>query len=287
MATTTPLPKSYATTTDGAPALAAGVQGAEPPPGSTLDDAALLRYSRHILLPEIDLTGQERIRQARVLVVGMGGLGTPAALYLVRSGVGRLTIADGDAIEASNLQRQILYCEADLGEPKAAVAARVLRAANPDVEVVACHERLTGEALTAQVADADVVLDCSDNFATRHAINCACVALGKPLVSGAAVRFDAQLAVYDPREPRSPCYHCLFPEGEGVVEERCAVTGVFSPLVGVIGALQAAETLKLIVGCGEPSWGRLLLFDALALEWRSVQVPRDPACPVCRARPAL
>jgi len=257
---------------------------AEAPAWAAFDDAMLMRYSRHILLPEIDLAGQERICRGKVLIVGMGGLGTPASLYLARSGVGLLTIADGDAVDASNLQRQILYDDDDVGQPKAEVAARVLRKANPDVKVVVCSERLTGSALIDQVALADVVLDCSDNFATRHAINRASVALGKPLVSGAAVRFDAQLAVFDPREAQSPCYACLFPEGGQVVEERCAVTGVFSPLVGVVGALQAAEALKLLAGCGEPSWGRLTLFDALALDWRSVRVPRDPVCPVCGGR---
>ncbi len=250
-----------------------------------LDDAALLRYSRHILLPEIDIAGQERIRRATLLIVGVGGLGCPAALYLARAGVGRLIIADGDTIDATNLQRQILFRDADIGRPKAEVAAEALREANPDVTVTPINARLSGADLERWVAEVDGVLDCSDNFATRHAINRACVVQQRPLVSGAAIRFDAQLAVYDPRVPASPCYHCLFPEGENVAEVRCATMGVFAPLVGMVGALQAHEALRVIVGCGEPAWGRLWLFDGLGFEWRSVKVPRDPACPVCGHRP--
>lgn len=269
--TTIPPQKSCATTTDAT---------------DLLDDAALLRYSRHILLPEIDIEGQTRIRSARVLVVGAGGLGCPAALYLARAGVGVLTVADGDTVDATNLQRQILYTESDIGRPKAEAAADALRLANPDVTVTAVPHRLAQHDLDALVAASDVVLDCTDNFATRHAINRACVRHCKPLVSGAAIRFDAQLAVFDVRASASPCYHCLFPEGENVTEVRCATMGVFAPLVGVVGALQAHEALKVIVGCGEPSWGKLWLFDGLGFEWRSIRVPRDPACPVCRDRPA-
>ncbi len=249
-----------------------------------LDDAALLRYSRHLLLPEIDITGQERLAQARVLVVGLGGLGCPAALYLARAGVGELIVADADTVDATNLQRQILFCDADVGRSKAVTGAEALRAANPMVRVTSVEERLRDDNLPAWVAGCAVVLDCSDNFVTRHAVNRACVAARVPLVSGAAIRFDAQFAVYDPREPQSPCYHCVFPEGQDVAEVRCAVMGVLAPLVGFIGTLQAVEAIKLIVGCGEPSWGKLVLFDALALSWRTLKTRRDPACAVCGQR---
>lgn len=246
-----------------------------------MNDSELLRYSRHLLLNEIGVEGQERILAAHALVIGAGGLGSPAALYLASAGIGRLTLADGDTVDLTNLQRQILHSEARVGQPKALSGKQALAAINPATEVIAVNERLEGEALNAAVAAADVVLDCCDNFATRHAVNRACVVQKTPLVSGAAIRFDGQLTVFDARRTASPCYHCLFPEGEDVEEVRCAVMGVFAPLTGIIGAMQAAEALKLVAGCGTSPIGRLLLLDGLSMEWRSVKFGRDPGCPVC------
>lgn len=250
-----------------------------------MTDDELLRYSRHILLPEIGIEGQARIRAASVLVVGAGGLGSPAAFYLASAGVGRLTLADGDAVDLTNLQRQILHTSERIGQGKAASGRSTLLALNPQVAVVALGERLDAGGLAAQVGQADVVLDCTDNFATRHAINRACVAAGKPLVSGAAIRFDGQLSVFDPRSARSPCYACLFPEGEGE-DELCAVMGVFAPVAGIVGTLQAAEALKLIAQVGTPLVGRLMLLDALTMDLRTVRFARDPGCAVCAARAA-
>ena len=218
-----------------------------------------------------------------MLVLGAGGLGSPAALYLASAGVGTLVIADGDTVDLTNLQRQIVHRTAAVGQPKVLSAQATLGEINPLCHVVPLLERLAGKRLDAEVAQADIVLDCSDNFATRHAVNRACVKHRKPLVSGAAIRFDGQVAVFDSRRGNTPCYHCLFPEGEDVEEVRCAVMGVFAPLVGIIGAMQAAEALKQLIGCGESLAGRLLLLDGLAMEWRSIAVPRDPACPVCGA----
>ncbi len=246
-----------------------------------MNDEQLLRYSRHLLLDEIGVEGQERIVAAHALVIGAGGLGSPAALYLASAGVGRITLADGDTVDLTNLQRQILHTQDRLGQPKARSGQAALARINPEVRVDAVTERLAGERLEALVAAADVVLDCCDNFATRHAVNRACVRQRTPLVSGAAIRFDGQLAVFDTRDADAPCYHCLFPEGEDVEEVRCAVMGVFAPLTGIIGAMQAAEALKLIAGAGRPAAGRLLLLDGLSMEWRSVRFRQDPGCPVC------
>lgn len=246
-----------------------------------MNDAQLLRYSRHLLLPEFGLEGQARLGAAHALVVGAGGLGCPAALYLATSGIGRLTLADPDRVDLTNLQRQILYRVEAVGTPKALAARDTLRAVNPEVEVVALETRLEGEALEAAVAQADVVLDCCDNFATRHAVNRACLRHRRPLVSGAAIRFDAQLAVFDFRDAQAPCYACLFPEGGETEELRCAVTGVLAPLTGVIGALQAMEALRVLAFGDAPVPARLQLFDALGGAWRSVRIARDPACPVC------
>jgi molybdopterin-synthase adenylyltransferase len=246
-----------------------------------MNDQQLLRYSRHILLPQIDIEGQAAITQARVLIVGAGGLGSPAAMYLASAGVGTLVLADGDTVDLTNLQRQILHRSDSIGQPKVDSGARTLGSINPETKVVAINERLSGERLAEEIASADVVLDCTDNFATRHAINRACVKFRKPLVSGAAIRFDGQLSVFDARQDNAPCYYCLFPETDDANEERCATMGVFAPLVGIIGACQAAEALKLIVGCGTSLNGRLLLLDALAMSWREVSIPRDPACTVC------
>lgn len=245
-----------------------------------MDDPALLRYSRHILLNEIGIEGQQRIGAAHALIVGVGGLGSPAAYYLASAGVGCITLVDADTVDLTNLQRQILHTTDRLGQPKVESGRQTLAAINPEVRVRAIEARADEAMLHALVAEASVVLDCSDNFATRHAINRACVAQRKPLVSGAAIRFDGQLAVFDSRRADSPCYACLFPEGEGE-DERCAVMGVFAPLTGIVGTAQAAEALKLIAEVGEPTAGRLLLIEALSLRLRTVQVPRDARCAVC------
>jgi adenylyltransferase/sulfurtransferase len=249
-----------------------------------LDDEALLRYSRHILLPQIGIEGQERLLNARALVLGAGGLGSPAALYLASAGIGTLALADGDTVDLTNLQRQILHRTAAIGRPKVVSGVATLAEINPDCHVVPLQERLADARLEDEVAAADVVLDCSDNFITRHAVNRACVKFRKPLVSGAAIRFDGQIAVFDTRRDDAPCYHCLFPESGDVEEIRCAVMGVFAPITGIVGAVQAAEALKLVIGCGESLAGRLLLLDGLAMEWRGIAVPRDPGCPVCATR---
>lgn len=245
-----------------------------------MDDRQRLRYSRHLLLNEFGEDAQERLLAARALVVGAGGLGSPALLYLASSGIGQITVCDGDRVELTNLQRQVVHREASIGQPKSASAAATLAAINPEIRIVALEERAGPERLAELVRDTDVVLDCSDNFATRHALNRACVAASKPLVSGAGIRFDGQVAVFDLRRADSSCYHCLFPEGPGE-EERCATMGVFAPLVGVIGTMQAMEAIKLVAGVGETLAGRLQLFDALASRWHEVRLARDPHCAVC------
>jgi molybdopterin-synthase adenylyltransferase len=249
-----------------------------------MNDDQLLRYSRHILLPEIGIEGQARIVRSRALVIGAGGLGSPAALYLASAGVGTIVLADNDTVDLTNLQRQILHTTPAIGRPKVASGRDTIGLINPEVQVVALAERLEGARLDAAVHEADVVLDCSDNFATRHAVNRACVAHRKPLVSGAGVRFDGQVSVFDMRRDDAPCYACLFPEDAETEELRCAVMGLFAPLVGIIGATQAAEALKLLAGAGDPLVGRLLLLDALRMEWRSIRLQRDPACAVCSRR---
>jgi len=251
-----------------------------------MNDEQLLRYSRHILLPQLGIEGQEKLRAAHALIVGAGGLGSPAALYLASAGIGTLTLCDNDTVDLTNLQRQIVHRVDAIGTPKAESARRTLATINPEVKVNTIVERVAGARLDSLVSGADVVLDCSDNFATRHALNRACVAHRRPLVSGASVRFDGQIAVFDLRDPQAPCYHCLFPESGENEDMRCAVMGVFAPLVGVIGAMQAAEALKLVTGIGETLNGRLLLFDALTMEWRTVRLARDPACAVCGGRAA-
>jgi len=250
-----------------------------------MNDQQLLRYSRHILLDDIGIEGQQRLRDARVLVVGAGGLGSPAAIYLAASGVGRLTLVDDDTVDLTNLQRQILHGTPDIGVAKAISGANALQRLNPDVEVVPIIARLDGERLTVLVGDSDVVLDCSDNFATRHAINRACVAAGVPLVSGAALRFDGQIATFDLRRSategtRAPCYACLFPESDEVEEVACSTMGVFAPLTGIVGAMQAAEAAKILVGLPSLS-GRLQILDARTMEWQTIALDRDPDCPVC------
>jgi molybdopterin/thiamine biosynthesis adenylyltransferase len=246
-----------------------------------VDDTQRLRYSRHLLLNEFGEEAQQRLLGARALVIGAGGLGSSALMYLASSGFGRIAVCDGDRVDLTNLQRQVVHRQDSIGRPKAASAAATLRAINPEVQVEAIEERVDGERLAALVRGADVVLDCSDNFTTRHAINRACVAARRPLVSGAGVRFDGQVAVFDLRRDDAPCYHCLFGEQASGDEDRCATMGVFAPLVGVIGTMQAAEAIKLVAGIGETLSGRLLLFDALAAHWHEVRLARDPQCRVC------
>lgn len=249
-----------------------------------MNDEELLRYSRHILLTELGIEAQDRFAAAHALIVGAGGLGTPAAQFLAAAGVGTITLCDPDAVDLTNLQRQVLFATADIGTPKVAAAKARLAAVNPAIRIETVAARLGPAELAPLVQAASVVLDCSDNFATRHAVNRACVAARRPLVSGAAIRFDGQIAVFDARDDASPCYHCLFGEGDELEETRCAVMGVFAPLTGIVGAVQAAEALKLIAGVGESLAGRLLLVDALSMRWRDLRVTRDPKCPVCGSR---
>lgn len=245
-----------------------------------LDDQQLLRYSRHILLNEIGIEGQQKLRVARMLVIGAGGLGSPAAYYLASAGVAAIVLADGDSVDLTNLQRQILHTTDRVGTPKAESGRVALQAINPEVEVIPLVRRLDAAAINQLVRDATVVLDCTDNFVARHAINRACVASRKPLVSGAAIRFDGQIAVFDFRDDESPCYACLFPPSdEG--DELCSTMGVFAPLTGIIGTLQAAEALKLAAGIGQTLHGQLVMLDALTMRWHAVRVTRDPSCPVC------
>src|SRR5690625_1414228 len=246
-----------------------------------VSDEQLMRYARHILLDEFGIEAQARVAQARVLMIGAGGLGSPAALYLVAAGIKCLTLVDDDAVELSNLQRQILHTTERVGVNKAQSGQQALAALNPTVEVHAVQQRLQLDDLLPLVAEHDVVLDCSDNFATRHAINRACVQHKKPLVSGAGIRFAGQMSVFDLRDPDAPCYHCLFPEAEDFEELRCATTGVLGPLVGMVGCVQAAEALKVVGQFGEPLVGRLLSVDALTMQWHSFNFGKDPACPVC------
>ena len=246
-----------------------------------MNDDQLLRYSRHILLNEIGVEGQERLLQSHALIIGAGGLGSPVALYLGTAGVGHLTIVDDDVVDMTNLQRQIAHNQARVGMNKAQSASESIASINPEVQVSCITQRADSALLDSLVAQADVVLDCCDNFATRHAVNAACVKHHKPLVSGAAIRFDGQISVFDPRSDASPCYACVFPPQATVEETRCATMGVFAPLVGIIGSMQAAEGLKLLTGAGTSLAGRLLMLDGRAMEWNEVRVPRQAACPVC------
>ena len=250
-----------------------------------MNDEQLLRYARHILLDDLGIEGQEKLLASRVLIVGAGGLGSPVAMYLASAGIGQIVLADNDRIEMSNLQRQILHTSDRIGELKAESGRQTLHALNPDVQVETRTTRLDADALMSEIGGVDLVVDCTDNFATRHAINRACVHHAKPLVSGAAVRYDGQISVFDTRDPASPCYHCLFPEADDVENVNCATMGVFAPLVGIIGSMQAAEAIKVIAGIGEPLTGRLLILDATDMKWHSVRVRRDPGCPICAQRP--
>ena len=246
-----------------------------------MDDSELLRYSRQILLPQVGIEGQEKLQSSRVLIVGLGGLGSPAAMYLAAAGVGHLVLADYDRVDLTNLQRQIVHRSADVGRPKVESARDTLLALNPLVRVSTLAERMEGDALAREVAAADVVLDASDNFATRYAVNEACVRARTPLVSGAAIRLEGQIAVFRPGRDESPCYRCLYPQQLGELEETCSQTGILAPLVGIIGSVQALEAIKLLLGIGETLCGRLLVLDAATLEWRALKLRRDPHCPVC------
>jgi len=246
-----------------------------------MTDDQLLRYSRHILLNEIGIEGQERILGSHALIVGAGGLGSPVALYLGSSGVGHITVIDHDTVDMTNLQRQIAHTMSRVGRPKVESAQTAIRAINPEVQVTPIVARADAALLDTLVAQADVVLDCCDNFATRHAINAACVKHRKPLVSGAAIRFDAQICVFDPRDALSPCYACVFPADTTFEETRCATMGVFAPLVGIIGSMQAAEALKLLSGAGRPLTGRLLMLDGRAMEFTEMRIGRQAGCTVC------
>ncbi|OOG58617.1 molybdopterin-synthase adenylyltransferase MoeB [Polaromonas sp. C04] len=248
-----------------------------------MTDDQLLRYSRHILLDEIGIEGQQRLLAAHALIIGAGGLGSPAALYLASAGVGHITLVDDDTVDLTNLQRQIAHNTARIGMAKVQSAMQSVAAINPEVTVTPIQARAGAGLLSELVARADVVLDCCDNFATRQAVNAACVAHRKPLVSGAAIRFDGQLTVYDPRDELSPCYACIFPPDTNFEEARCATMGVFAPLVGIVGAMQAAEALKLLSHAGQPLTGRLLMLDARSMEWNEMRVPRNAACSVCGA----
>jgi molybdopterin/thiamine biosynthesis adenylyltransferase len=249
-----------------------------------MDDDQLLRYSRHILLDDIGVEGQQRLMDSHALVIGAGGLGSPVALYLGTAGVGRITLVDHDTVDVTNLQRQIAHNLSRVGSPKAESARQTIAAINPDVQVLPVVQRADAAWLAQAVASADVVLDCSDNFQTRHAVNAACVAAGRPLVSGAAIGFDGQISVYDTRQADAPCYACIFPAEASFEEVRCATMGVFAPLVGIIGSMQAAEALKLLMGVGSSLAGRLQMLDARRMEWTEIRLPRQAACQVCGAR---
>ena len=248
-----------------------------------MNDNQLLRYSRHILLPQISYEGQDKLVHSHALVVGAGGLGSPVALYLAASGVGTLTICDFDVVDLTNLQRQIIHTTPSVGINKAVSAQQSIYEINPEVVVKTIQKKSTEDDFAALVAQVDVVIDCSDNFATRYTLNRLCVKLKKPLVSGAALGFEGQITVYDMRSETSPCYHCLFPDNGEDTDLRCATNGVFAPLVGMIGTTQAAEALKLLMGIGDSLQGRLLLLDALAMEWRTIKLSKDQACIVCSA----
>ncbi|PTN12238.1 HesA/MoeB/ThiF family protein [Nitrosomonas aestuarii] len=247
-----------------------------------MNNQQLLRYSRHIMLPEIDISGQEKLLESKVLIIGAGGLGSPAAIYLAASGIGKLTICDGDKVDLTNLQRQIMHSSSSVGLFKTHSAQRTLSSINPEVNIVSIAEFVQDKELHQLVAKADAVVDASDNFTTRHSVNKACVVHQKPLISGSAVRFEAQISVFDLRHPNSPCYHCLYPEDGDTEDMPCAVMGVFSPLVGIIGSMQAGETLKILLNMNGTLNGRLQLLDGLTMNWRTIKLNKDPACLVCQ-----
>jgi len=246
-----------------------------------MNDNQLLRYSRHILLEQIGIEGQEKINAARMLIVGAGGLGSPAALYLASAGVGQITLVDNDTVDLTNLQRQILHTTERVGKPKVESGQMSLQQINPEITVIALQERAEGARLDELVQGADVVLDCCDNFVTRHAVNAACVKHAVPLVSGAAIGFDGQISVFNQRDPNAPCYACVFPPQQQFEEVLCSSMGVFAPLVGIIGTMQAAEALKVVMQIGRTLSGRLLMLDAMSMEWTRIGIKKNPACPVC------
>jgi len=245
-----------------------------------MNDEQLLRYSRQIMLPEIDVAGQQKLLDSHVLIIGMGGLGSPVAMYLASAGIGQMTLVDDDKVELSNLQRQVAHTQSDIGKNKADSAKETLLSLNPDISVNAISHRLNEDKMNNEVAKADVVIDATDNFTTRFAINKACVKTETPLVSGAAIRMEAQVSVFNPKQKNSPCYHCLYKDS-GELDESCSETGVLAPLVGIIGSVQALETIKVLLDLGETLAGKLLLLDAKTMEWRSVKLKKDPNCPVC------
>ncbi|MFM2435062.1 MAG: hypothetical protein RL063_1042 [Pseudomonadota bacterium] len=247
-----------------------------------MNDNQLLRYSRHILLPQIGYEGQDKLVNSHVLIVGAGGLGSPVALYLAAGGVGTLTICDFDVVDLTNLQRQVVHTTAAVGINKAVSAQQTLATINPDATVHIVTKKSTSQEFSKLITEADVVIDCSDNFATRYLLNTLCVQLKKPLVSGAAIGFEGQVTVFDMRNDGSPCYHCLFPDNGEDTEMRCADNGVFAPLVGMIGTTQAAEAMKLLMGIGDSLQGRLLLLDVLTMQWREIKLSKDAECQVCR-----
>jgi len=251
-----------------------------------MNDNQLLRYSRHILLPSIAYEGQKALTKSHALIVGAGGLGSPAALYMAAGGVGTLTICDFDEVDLTNLQRQIIHTVSSVGINKAVSAQQTIQAINPEVVVHTVQEKSTEESMAALIKAADLVLDCSDNFATRYALNRLCHQYEKPLVSGAAIGFEGQITVFDFRHEGSPCYHCLFPDDGTDTEMRCSENGVFAPLVGMIGTAQAAEAMKLLMNIGVSLEGRLLLLDALAMEWRAIKLSKDTKCQVCGTKSA-
>jgi molybdopterin-synthase adenylyltransferase len=246
-----------------------------------MQDDLLLRYSRHIMLPQLEYAGQEKLTQSHALIIGAGGLGAPVAMYLAAAGVGNLTICDFDQVDLTNLQRQIIHTTAAVGQNKALSAQATIASLNPEVKVNVETTRLNDDALAARVVEADVVIDCSDNFATRYLLNQLCFTHKTPLVSGAAIRFEGQLSVFDFRHDESPCYHCLYPDVGDDQALRCADNGVFAPLVGMIGTAQAAEAIKVLLNIGQTMQGRLLLLDALSAEWRTIRLKKDPSCTVC------
>jgi adenylyltransferase/sulfurtransferase len=249
-----------------------------------MNDQQLLRYSRHILLPEIGIEGQQKLIDSHALIIGAGGLGSPASMYLAASGVGSITLCDDDNVDLTNLQRQILHRTSSIGQSKITSALNTLSEINPEVNVVGLNERIADERIRELVSLSDIVLDCSDNFATRYALNRACVQLNKPLVSGAATRFSGQVSVFDFRQTDAPCYNCLYPEEMEGEEMRCSVMGVFSPLVGIIGSVQASEALKLLIETGTTLCGKVMLLDALSMETRTIKLSRDITCTVCSQR---
>lgn len=243
-------------------------------------DESLLRYSRQIMLPQVGVEGQEKLLNAQILIIGMGGLGAPAALYLTAAGVGQLTLVDFDHVDLSNLQRQIIHFTGDIDRPKVESAQETLQQINPEVEITTINHQLSDEEMRDQIAQADLVMDCSDNFTTRFAVNRLCVEQNTTLVSGAAIRMEGQISVFRPDLEGEPCYQCLYKGGDEL-DESCTQTGVLAPLVGIIGSMQALEAMKIIMGIGQSLNGKLMLLDALSMEWRTMRLPKDPECPVC------